>query len=202
MRNDGVIILTENKDIFDDNFFANKDFRKLYNKVESFIDIIFFTDRQTFSKEKHSIFFSFEFNAASENLEEDYSNINEFVHLFIDILCGKLRFNNSVIFLFIFFILFFYNYQQINQSIKLRGEYQKIKEKENLEKNNEEIRQKKYEKMEKMQQNKIKPKFLTKEQAIILEEKERKEQLKMQKPKVKLMKKQKITNIKIQFIIR
>ena len=58
-----------------------------------------------------------------------------------------------------------------------------------MEKNNEEIRQKKYEKMEKIQQNKPKAKFLTKEQAIILEEKERKEQLKMQKPKVKLMKK-------------
>jgi len=118
MRNEGVIILTENKEIFDDNFFANKDFKKLYNKVENFIDIIFFTDRQTFSKEKHSIFFSFEFNSGSENLEEDYSNINEFVHLFIDILCSKLRFSNS----------------QINQSVKLRGEYFKIKEKENLEK--------------------------------------------------------------------
>jgi len=43
--------------------------------------------------------------------------------------------------------------------------------------------------MEKIQQNKPKPKFLTKDQAILLEEKERKEQLKMQKPKVKLMKK-------------
>ena len=109
MRNDGVIILTENKEIFDDNFFANKDFRKLYNKVESFIDIIFFTDRQTFSKEKHSIFFSFEFNSASENLEEDYSNINEFVHLFIDILCSKLRFSNSVIFFYFIFLYFLAN---------------------------------------------------------------------------------------------
>ena len=36
---------------------------------------------------------------------------------------------------------------------------------------------------------KTKPKLLTKEQAILLEEKERKEQLKQQKQKVKLLRK-------------
>lgn len=73
--------------------------------------------------------------------------------------------------------------------MKLRGEYFKIKEKENAEKNYEELKQKKLEKMEKMRENKTKPKYLTKEQAILLEEKERKEQLKQQKPKIKLLKK-------------
>ena len=40
-----------------------------------------------------------------------------------------------------------------------------------------------------MKDTKIKPKLLTKEQAILLEEKERKEQLKQQKQKVKLLRK-------------
>lgn len=96
MRNDGVICLTENTEVFDESIFGNKEFRRLYSKIEDFIDIIFFTDRQTFSKEKHSIFFSFDVNASSNNLEEDFSNINEFVHLFIDILCTQLRFSNTV----------------------------------------------------------------------------------------------------------
>jgi hypothetical protein len=173
MRNEGLICLTENTEVFEESIFNNKDFRRLYNKVEDFIDIIFFTDRQTFSKDKHSIFFSFDFDSSRGNLQEDFANINEFVHLFIDILCTQLRFSNS----------------HINQSLKLRGEFMKLKEKENAEKNNEEYKKKKLEKIEKLKDNKIKNKFLTKEQAILLEEKERKEQLKLTKPKVKLLKK-------------
>merc|ERR1712004_351345 len=102
-----------------------------------------------------------------------YANINEFVHLFIDILCTQLRFSNS----------------QINSSIKLRSEFIKLIEKENIQKNSEELKQKKLERLEKARDSKSKPKYLTKDQAILLEEKERKEQLKLQKPKVKLLKK-------------
>ena len=97
MRNENVLCLTENPEIFDDCVFGNKEFRRLYNKIEDFIDVIFFTDRQTFSKEKPSIFFSFDVDLASKNLEEDFANINEFVHLIIDILCSQLRFSNAVI---------------------------------------------------------------------------------------------------------
>ena len=56
----------------------------------------------------------------------------------------------------------------------MRGEFLKIKEKENQEKFAEELKQKKIEKLEKMKENKNKNKVLTKEQAILLEEKERK----------------------------
>jgi len=107
MRNENLICLTENIDVFEESIFSNKEFKRLYNKVEDFIDIIFFTDRQTFSKDKHSIFFSFDFDSSREHLQEDFENINEFVHLFIDILSTQLRFSNTVIIFNLFFILFF-----------------------------------------------------------------------------------------------
>lgn len=96
MRNDSVVCLTENIEVFDESVFGNKEFRRLYNKVENFIDLIYFTDRKTFCKDKHSIFLSFDINSSKESLDEDHSNINEFVHLLIDIICTQLRFSNSV----------------------------------------------------------------------------------------------------------
>lgn len=96
MRNDNLICLTENIEVFDESVFGNKEFKKLFSKVEDFIDIIFFTDRKTFSKDPHSVFFSFDIDTSSNHLDEDFANINEFVHLFIDILCTQLRFTNTV----------------------------------------------------------------------------------------------------------
>jgi hypothetical protein len=67
----------------------------LYSKIENYIDIIYFTDRQSFTKEEYAIFLSFDLNF-SKNPDELYRDITMFVHCLIDLLCinaGKLSSN-------------------------------------------------------------------------------------------------------------
>ena len=58
----------------------------VYSKVQPYIDIIYYTDRQTYTKEENAIFFSFDINV-SANTTELFANLTTFVHMFIDLLC-------------------------------------------------------------------------------------------------------------------
>ena len=91
---DNLVLLSENDEIFD-SMFSNKEFLSYYSKIENLVDIIYFTDRQTFSKEQHSIFFSFDLNVSSSKLDETMFNLTMFVHLFIDLLCTA-KFSSNV----------------------------------------------------------------------------------------------------------
>lgn len=75
------ILLTEDIEI-SNRIFLDKNIKTLYNQIEKYIDIIYFTDRQTFTKEKHILFCSFNINNMT-NSEE----INTFVHALADKLC-------------------------------------------------------------------------------------------------------------------
>ena len=75
------------------NIFKNDDILKLYKKVEEFVDVIYYTDKRTFSKEyhliiyrKHAIHISFEIDLTKSGLEEKFRNITYFSHLYVDYL--------------------------------------------------------------------------------------------------------------------
>lgn len=99
--NDSLVLLTEDYEIFE-QMFQEKSFVSLYKKVEPYIDIVYFTDRQSYSQEPHAIFFSFDVTAVSGSKKEEvFANMSLFVHSFIDLLCSA-RISSSVIYLFIY----------------------------------------------------------------------------------------------------
>lgn len=149
-----LVFMTEDDEITD-KLFSDRYLRSLYDKVEPFIDIIYFTDRKTFTKESHMLFCSFNVNSMKNSLI-----ITEFVHVLADKL-HNLEFNSS----------------KLKACEKIRSEYEAYVEKEILskQKENEETKEKK-------QPPKKIP--LTREQAIKQEEKEKKERLKKQKQRM------------------
>jgi hypothetical protein len=79
--------LTEDNDMMD-QLFDDKDFSTAYKKIENNIDIIYFTDRQTYTREQHALYLSFDLNTSSRNLDETFRDITSFVHILIDQLCN------------------------------------------------------------------------------------------------------------------
>lgn len=100
---DSLVLLTEDNEILEQIFndkvivLCNKqDLLAVYKRVEPFIDIVYFTDRQTYTKEKQAIFFSFDLTNCNDirsfNSGSGYNLLNDltyFVHIFIDILSSS-----------------------------------------------------------------------------------------------------------------
>ena len=60
----------------------------MYKKVEPFIDMIYFTDRQTYTKEQYAIFFSFDIHSNRKDIDDLMLCYTQFVHALVDLLCG------------------------------------------------------------------------------------------------------------------
>lgn len=164
--NKNLILLTEEDETIDKLF--DRTLRNLYEQIEKNIDIIYFTDRQSYSKEKLSLFCSFYIDNMKNAL-----TITKFVHCLVDKL-AYMDFNNK---------------RKANAE-KLRIDYIEYLDKLNQKKlqNDDEEIDKKVQEAKKKSESQSK-KLLTKEQMMKLEEKERKEKLKRQQKKfMKVMK--------------
>jgi hypothetical protein len=75
--------MSEDSDIMD-QLFDDREFSAAYKKIENNIDIVYFTDRQTYTREPHSLYLSFEVNTGVDNLDEVFTDITAFVHILID----------------------------------------------------------------------------------------------------------------------
>lgn len=59
----------------------------LYNKVQPYIDMIYYSDKKILTKETHSTFFSFDITNNKQAVL--MSEFTLFCHMFIDILCSS-----------------------------------------------------------------------------------------------------------------
>lgn len=159
--NTNLVLLTESPE-FTFKFFQNGAFKKYYQKIEDYIEMVFFTDRRGYGKEKNALVTTFDITRVKGDLNEAMSDMTHFTHILIDLLCSS-----SVK----------ANYKK--EADNRRREYDAKKSRELAEKNAEEIKNKK----EELKSQKLN-KPLTREQAQKLEEKEKKEQLKHQKKKM------------------
>ena len=157
---ENLVLLCENNEMME-TMFKNKQFYNAYQKVESNIDTVFFTDKRN-AKDNYAIMF--QFNIKINDLYNDllFKDFTLFVHICIDLLC-TLSVKN--------------NYKK--EAYQRRKEFDAEKSRELAEKNAEEVRNLKLEKKAKESK-----KVLTREQAQKLEEKERKEMLKNQRKKM------------------
>lgn len=161
-----LVLLTEDDESIDLLF--DRNLKNSFEKVQGTIDIIYFTDRQTYSKEKYVLFCSFYVDSM-----KNAKAITEFCHLLVDkisnIELGTKRKANSE---------------------KLRKEYEEFleREKQKKTKNTDEENEKKVSE-EKRKKEVASKKVLTRDQMIKQEEKERKEKYKKQRQKlIKIMK--------------
>ena len=167
-KSKNIVLLTEDEEVTDKIF--DRALTTSYEKIEKYIDIIYFTDRQTYSKENYLLFCSFN----NENMV--YSvEITKFVHLLADKLAN-----------------FELNSKKKALAEKMRKDYDEYIEKEKTKKllNSEEEKEKQAEeakkKAEKLEAQK---KHMTKEQLQKLEEKEKKDRIKkMRQKQIKVMK--------------
>ena len=157
---ENLVLLCENNEMME-TMFKNKQFYSAFQKVESNIDTVFFTDKRN-AKDNYAIMF--QFNIKINDLYNDllFKDFTLFVHICIDLLC-TLSVKN--------------NYKK--EAYQRRKEFDAEKSRELAEKNAEEVRNLKLEKKAKESK-----KVLTREQAQKLEEKERKEMLKNQRKKM------------------
>lgn len=114
-------------------FFIFQDFISIYKKIEPFLDIIYFTDRQTYTKEKYAIFFSFDINVSTPKMTEVFRDLTFFVHCFID-LVSSLKVPSNVNNLI---NNFYFIFQHKNRADKNRVEFDKLRAKELQERNAE-----------------------------------------------------------------
>ena len=157
---ENLVLLCENNEMME-TMFKNKQFYNAFQKVESNINTVFFTDKRN-AKDNYAIMF--QFNIKINDLYNDllFKDFTLFVHICIDLLC-TLSVKN--------------NYKK--EAYQRRKEFDAEKSRELAEKNAEEVRNLKLEKKAKESK-----KVLTREQAQKLEEKERKEMLKNQRKKM------------------
>jgi len=122
---DKLSLYVENQNIVND-LFSEKNLLESYNKVEDWIELIYFTDRKTFSRDPQAIYISFELQINHKNLKEKLKEITNFVHLLIDKLSVvKMSANDR------------------KESEKNRTEFEKKRYKEFVDKQSEEIKQNK-----------------------------------------------------------
>jgi len=96
---DSLTTLAEDKELFLSifDFKENKNMlMNLYHSIESNLDIIYFTDRKTYSNERFSLFFSFDLNSKCYNNQGKFEEILKFIHLFVDNL-SQLKQSSTVI---------------------------------------------------------------------------------------------------------
>ena len=152
------VLLTEDEETTK-RIFNNREFISQYNKIEKFLELIFFTDRRT-AKDKHGMVVSFELKNAYT--EADFYDMTIFTHMLIDIIGGT-----SV------------KAAYKKEANARRKEYEAKISRELAEKNKEEIKNAKEEKKN-AEQNKP----MTREQLKKKEEKERKEAIKERRKKL------------------
>ncbi len=152
-----LVLMTEDDELADKVF--NKNLRKKLKIIEKNIDVIYFTDRKTFSREELILYASFFIDSdSSVNI-----CITEFVHELADSLA-----------------ILDINSKKLQTAKKLREDYEEYVEAEKLKKeakSGEESEKKAEEKRLKDEQMR---KNLSKEQLAKLEEKEKKERMKKQ----------------------
>jgi hypothetical protein len=69
------------------DLFTNKTLLNFYKQIEPHVDFIYYTDQNTFSKDKHALFFSFEIHLNQQTgHERRLLEITHFVTLFSDCL--------------------------------------------------------------------------------------------------------------------
>ena len=157
---ENLVLLCENNEIME-TMFKNKQFFNAFQKIESNIDTVFFTDKRN-AKDNYAIMFQFSIKINDLYNDILFKDFTLFVHICIDLLC-TLSVKN--------------NYKK--EAYQRRKEFDAEKSRELAEKNAEEVRNLKLEKKAKESK-----KVLTREQAQKLEEKERKEMLKNQRKKM------------------
>ena len=156
-----LVLMSECEELTD-RFFTDKTFVEYYEKVEPYIEMLFFTDRRGFGKEKNALVASFDITRIKGNVEQVMNDMTVFTHIVIDLIGGSsLK----------------AGYRK--EAEVRRREYDAKKSRELAEKNAEEVKNKK-EELKNQKMNKP----LTREQAQKLEEKEKKEQLKNQRKKM------------------
>ena len=152
------VLLTEDEETTK-RIFSNREFISQYNKIEKFLELIFFTDRRT-AKDKHGMVVSFELR--NKYTEADLYDMTIFTHMLIDII-GSTSVKAT--------------YRK--EANARRKEYEAKISRELAEKNKEEIKNAKEEK-----KNAEQYKPMTREQLKKKEEKERKEAMKERRKKL------------------
>ena len=152
------ILLTEDEETTN-KIFSNRQLISQYNKIEKFLELIFFTDRRK-AKDKHGLVVSFELK--NKYTEADFYDMTIFTHMLIDIL-GTTSVKA--------------NYKK--EANARRKEYEAKISRELAEKNKEEIKNAKDEK-----KNAELNKPMTREQLRKKEEKERKDAIKERRKKM------------------
>ena len=152
------ILLTEDEETTN-KIFSNRQLISQYNKIEKFLELIFFTDRRK-AKDKHGLVVSFELK--NKFTEADFYDMTIFTHMLIDIL-GATSVKA--------------NYKK--EANARRKEYEAKISRELAEKNKEEIKNAKDEK-----KNAELNKPMTREQLRKKEEKERKDAIKERRKKM------------------
>lgn len=93
-----MCLLSENKEVFME-LFNNKNLFPYYKQVEEFLELIYYTDQSSFSKEPFVVFFSFDINLTIPNQDRRLLEITHFVNLFVDTLAQlkySQKFKNDV----------------------------------------------------------------------------------------------------------
>ena len=163
-----TLMLMSEDDQQTDKIFNEKRIYNAYVSLEKNIDMIYFTDQSTFSKDKQVLFCSFVVDSMEKGNE-----INSFVHAILDKI--------SVV---------DYPAKKKQAALKRRSEYDEVVEKEKQKKlANSEEEIKKKEEDAKRKSESLSKKNYSKEQLLKMEEKEKKDRLKkQQKKQIKIMK--------------
>merc|ERR1711957_3134 len=94
IMSDRLILYSESEDLYCD-LFQNRNLFTYYKQIEKYIDIIYYTDQQTFCKDKNAIFFSFEIDLdVNRDKDSTLLVITHFVNLFCDTL-AQLKFSKK-----------------------------------------------------------------------------------------------------------
>ena len=154
-----LTMLTEDEETTN-KIFSNRQLMSQYNKIEKFLELIFFTDRRTEKDSKFGLYVSFELRTSYT--EADFFDMTLFTHMLIDIL-GSTSVRAS--------------YRK--EANARRKEFEAKISRELAEKNKEEVKNAKEEK-----KNAELNKPMTREQLRKKEEKERKDAIKERRKKL------------------
>jgi hypothetical protein len=92
--NEKLTVLTESVEHFIE-IFQNKNLLGFYKSVEPYLDLIYYTDQQTFCRDKSALFFSFELHMNSKSNERKLLEITHFVNLFCDTL-AQIQYSDEI----------------------------------------------------------------------------------------------------------
>ena len=95
VMSDRMCLLSENVEVFME-LFNNKTLFPYYKEVEPYLEVIYFTDQNSFCKEQFAVFFSFDINLTINGSAQQrkFLEITHFVNLFVDTL-ARLKYSNQ-----------------------------------------------------------------------------------------------------------